>query len=72
MVERVIAGGQTGADQAGFAVAKRLGIPTGGYMPKDWLTDEGPQPNLAMIYGLEGIPTSAYPERTECNQRICV
>jgi hypothetical protein len=34
MLERVISGGQTGADQAGLAAAKRLGVPTGGFMPK--------------------------------------
>ena len=67
MVERVISGGQTGADQAGLAVAKRLGIPTGGYMPKGWLTEDGPRPDLAVTYGLEEAETAAYPERTERN-----
>ena len=67
MVERVISGGQTGADQAGLAVAKRLGIPTGGNMPKGWLTEEGPRPDLAVTYGLEEAETPAYPERTERN-----
>ena len=33
LIERVISGGQTGADQAGLAVAKKRGIPTGGHMP---------------------------------------
>ena len=48
MIERVISGGQTGADQAGLAVAKRLGIPTGGCMPKGWLTEAGPRPDFAV------------------------
>ena len=67
MIERVISGGQTGADQAGLAVAKRLGISTGGYMPKGWLTEAGPRPDLAVTYGLEEAETAAYPERTERN-----
>jgi Circularly permutated YpsA SLOG family len=67
MIERVISGGQTGADQAGLAVAKRLGIPTGGCMPKGWLTEDGPRPDLAAAYGLEEADTAAYLERTERN-----
>ena len=34
MIELVISGGQTGADQAGWRSAKKAGIATGGYMPK--------------------------------------
>ena len=30
MISRVISGGQTGADQAGWRAAKRCGIATGG------------------------------------------
>jgi Circularly permutated YpsA SLOG family len=67
MVERVISGGQTGADQAGLAVAMRLGIPTSGCMPKGWLTEDGPRPDLAVAYGLEEADTAAYPKRTERN-----
>src|SRR5262245_4392293 len=67
MIERVVSGGQTGADQAGLAVAKRLGIPTGGCMPRGWLTEAGPRPDLAVEYGLEETGTAAYSERTERN-----
>ena len=66
MVERVISGGQTGADQ-GLAAAKRLGVATGGCMPKGWLTEDGPRPDLAAAYGLEEADTAAYLERTERN-----
>ena len=67
MIERIISGGQTGADQAGLAVAKRLGVATGGCMPKGWLTEAGPRPDLGATYGLEEAETAAYPERTERN-----
>ena len=70
MVTRMISGGQTGADQAGLAVAKRLGIPTGGLVPKGFLTEAGSRPDLAAEYGLEETGTAAYPERTERN--VCV
>ena len=67
MVERVISGGQTGADEAGLAVAKELGIPTGGYIPKGWLTETGPRPDLAIAYGMTEAATADYPERTRLN-----
>jgi hypothetical protein len=67
MIERVISGGQTGADQAGLAVARRLGIPTGGCMPKGWLTEAGPRPDLGIVYGLQETKSAAYSERTERN-----
>ena len=67
MVERVISGGQTGADQAGLAAAKKLGISTGGYMPKGWRTERGPRPDFAAEYGLQEAATAAYPDRTEQN-----
>ena len=36
-------------------------------MPKGWLTEDGPRPDLAVTYGLEEAETAAYPERTERN-----
>ena len=47
MIDRVISGGQTGADQAGWRAAKASGIPTGGWMPKGFLTEDGPRPEFA-------------------------
>ena len=67
MIERIISGGQTGADQAGLAVAKRIGISTGGYMPKGWRTEAGTRPDLGATYGLEEAETGAYSDRTERN-----
>jgi hypothetical protein len=39
MLERVISGGQTGADQGGLRAARACGIPTGGWAPRGWLTE---------------------------------
>jgi Circularly permutated YpsA SLOG family len=33
MLEKIISGGQTGADQAAWRVAKAYGVTTGGWMP---------------------------------------
>jgi hypothetical protein len=47
MIERVIAGGQTGADQAGWRAARASGIATWGFMPLGFLTEDGPRPEFA-------------------------
>lgn len=61
--ERIISGGQTGADQGGLFAARDLGIPTGGTAPKGWRTEAGPAPWLA-DYGLVESLASDYPGRT--------
>lgn len=66
MIAKVISGGQTGADQAALRAAKAAGIPTGGWTPRGWLTEDGPAPWLAE-YGLEQCPGADYRERTHFN-----
>jgi hypothetical protein len=34
MLEKIVTGGQSGADQAAWRVAQACGIPTGGWMPR--------------------------------------
>jgi hypothetical protein len=67
ILNRVISGGQTGADQAGLATARRLGIRTGGMMPKGVLTEEGPRPDLARAYDLEEAAAPGDRARAERN-----
>lgn len=63
MLEKVISGGQTGADQAGLRAAKFVALLTGGYAPKGWLVegDDGrdnvPAPWLRTGFGLVECPT---------------
>jgi hypothetical protein len=52
MIEKLISGGQTGADRAGLEAAKALGIATGGTAPKGWRIENpdgtsGSDPSLA-------------------------
>ena len=63
MVERVVSGGQTGADQAGPRVARVCGVRTGGWGPRGWLTEDGPTPWLA-DYGLISREGPNCPART--------
>ena len=41
---KVISGGQNGADLLGLQEARRLGLETGGTMPRNWRTSDGPTP----------------------------
>jgi hypothetical protein len=67
MIKLVISGGQTGADQAGWKAAEACGIPTGGWMPFGFLTEEGPQRWFANVYDAREMPTESYPARTVQN-----
>lgn len=64
---KIISGGQTGADQAGLAAAKELGLETGGWLPKGCMTAEGSRPDLLLLYNMKEHPKSGYPPRTERN-----
>lgn len=63
---RIISGGQTGADQGALKAAKELGIRTGGWAPKGWITEDGPNPALNG-YGLIQHSSPNYPPRTRMN-----
>src|SRR5262245_45200463 len=63
----VRSGGQSGVDLAALEAAKEAGLPTGGFLPKGWLTEDGPRPEYAERFGLEELPTDDYPARTRAN-----
>jgi len=44
MIEKIISGGQTGADRAALDVAIKACIPHGGWVPKGRITEEGALP----------------------------
>lgn len=64
MLEKIISGGQTGADQGALDTAMRLGIDHGGWIPRGRKTETGPLPDK---YGLREMPTDEYHLRTEKN-----
>jgi hypothetical protein len=57
MLDRIITGGQTGADQAAWRAAHAFAIPTGGWMPLGFLTEDGPRPEFAELHGAVEMPT---------------
>jgi len=69
MLEKVISGGQTGADQGGLRAAHDAQVETGGTAPPGFFTEEGRNLALRDIYGLiEGGPDPrTYPRRTVKN-----
>jgi hypothetical protein len=69
MLDKIISGGQTGADQAAWRAARAFGIPTGGWMPQGFLTEDGSHPEFVERYAAVEMPTDSYPARTEQNVR---
>lgn len=74
MVDKVISGGQTGADEAGLKAAYDLGIKTGGTAPKGWRIcyadgSEGANPKLGTMFGLVEHPCRNFQKRTIQNVR---
>lgn len=62
-------GGQTGVDQGALEAAKSTGVPTSGWMPKGYLTEDGARPDFAARYGLRETTSAEYPSRTKANAR---
>ena len=64
VLDKIISGGQTGADRAAldFAISKK--IPHGGWVPKGKLAEDGPLPKK---YKLHEMSTDSYKDRTEQN-----
>lgn len=67
VLEKIISGGQTGADRAGISVAKDLGYQTGGWMPKGFLAQDGCWPEFAEEFGMQEHSSPKYPPRTALN-----
>lgn len=66
--EKIISGGQTGADRGALDAAGCLRIKTGGWAPKGYRTEKGPEPILK-AYGLVETESREYPPRTRLNAK---
>jgi hypothetical protein len=66
-LERVISGGQTGADRAALIAARAAGIPTGGWMPRGFRAHDGEHPEFAERYGVRETTSQRYQPRTARN-----
>lgn len=66
MVDRIVSGGQTGADRAALDWAIHNNIPHGGWCPSGRKALDGP---LDSVYQLRETPGTRYIQRTEWNVR---
>ena len=66
MIEKLISGGQTGADIAALDVALKHDFPHGGWCPKGRRSEAGPIPAR---YNVFETPSASYLQRTERNVR---
>ncbi len=64
ILDKIISGGQTGADRAGLDAAMEAGISVGGFCPRGRLTEDGMIPAR---YPLLELETVEYMVRTERN-----
>lgn len=65
-LEKILSGGQTGADRAALDWAINNGMPHGGWCPKGRRAEDGTIPER---YCLQETPQSQYRQRTKCNVR---
>ena len=63
-LQKIISGGQTGADRAALDTAIKFNIDHGGWVPAGRLAEDGPIPK---IYRVREIKTPSYEERTAEN-----
>ena len=63
-ISLIVSGGQTGADRGGLDAGIALGIPIGGWCPKNRLAEDGCIPP---IYPMKESTTKNYLRRTELN-----
>lgn len=64
VLEKIVSGGQTGADRAALDTALKFNLPHGGWLPLGRKTEDGP---LAAVYRLKEMETADYPSRTRQN-----
>lgn len=67
MIERIVSGGQTGADRGGLDAAIETGVPHMGYCPRDRRAENGRIPDR---YELISTRSPGYRTRTAMNVRV--
>jgi hypothetical protein len=67
MLDKIISGGQTGADQAGWRAAEAFGVSTRGWMSMGFVTETGPCPEFADRFGAAELQADSDPTQPESN-----
>lgn len=66
---KIISGGQSGIDRMALELAKEMRFETGGYAPKNYMTEFGSCKELK-DFGLIETESSSYMYRTKCNIKL--
>ena len=66
IIQKIVSGGQTGADRAALDFAIANSIPHGGWCPQGRTAEDG---EIDWCYRLKETPSPSYVERTEWNVR---
>ena len=66
LIDKIVSGGQTGADRAALDWALQRGVAHGGWCPKSRLASDGPLPER---YLLRETDSAGYRQRTKLNVR---
>lgn len=66
-IEKIVSGGQTGADRAALDIAAELGLATGGWIPRGRRAEDGTVPQR--YQSLVEAESESYYQRTELNVR---
>jgi hypothetical protein len=69
MLAKNISGGESGANRAGWRIAKAFAVDTGGWMRGGFLTDDGRHPEFAHQFAAAELPIESEAARTEQNVR---
>jgi hypothetical protein len=64
LINKIVSGGQTGADRAALDAAVELGRSYGGWLPRGRKTEDGPLP---LHYEMQEMASRDYRKRTEKN-----
>lgn len=63
---KIVSGGQTGADRAGFEAAREVGLAIGGWAPRGWRAEDGCIPLVYRQFMRESVSPD-YKLRTRLN-----
>jgi Circularly permutated YpsA SLOG family len=59
MLDKIVSGGETGANQAAWQSAKAVGLRTGGWMRTGFSTDDGSHPEFAREFAAAELPADS-------------
>ena len=66
-MKKIISGAQTGADMGALIAAKKMGLETGGAMPRGFRTEDGVRADIGKEFNMRELSSQMFPPRTYAN-----